>query len=287
MTAALREDMEPRFDHDFSSVRIHADMLAAKSARDLNARAYTVGHDIVFGSGQFAAGTRQGRHLIAHELTHVVQQRGAGGIVQRVPDAEDPKSDDQSSMPALDEGQVQSSGIKVDQLNVITSPAGAFSGFPVAKGIDLNTPGPFNDTTTMGSCVNVHQMQFHLSKGDPNEVKLLRRVVRVSSAGGKETREGEKDKPKDDGPSAGSVIRPKESPNVVVADAPGFVGFGDASKSKGVFPVSYDADFDLFATDRVEPRFLAKLQYTVRISKKAPDDANPVNEIKVQTRKLF
>jgi Domain of unknown function (DUF4157) len=82
---ALRQDMEQRFGHDFSRVRVHAGAAAEQSARDVNATAYTVGHDIVFGGGVFAPGTHQGRRLIAHELTHVVQQSGAaGGLVGQV-----------------------------------------------------------------------------------------------------------------------------------------------------------------------------------------------------------
>jgi hypothetical protein len=71
----LREDMEQRFGHDFSRVKVHADSAAQQSAEEVNARAYTVGHDIVFGAGLYSPGSPQGRRLIAHELTHVVQQR--------------------------------------------------------------------------------------------------------------------------------------------------------------------------------------------------------------------
>ncbi len=74
---ALRQDMEHRFGHDFSRVRVHSGAAAEQSARDVNAYAYTVGQDIVFGGGQFTPGTHQGRRLIAHELTHVVQQSGS------------------------------------------------------------------------------------------------------------------------------------------------------------------------------------------------------------------
>jgi len=69
--------LEPRFGHDFSKVRIHADDRAADSAAAANARAYTVGSHIVFGSGQYAPQTVPGKKLIAHELTHVVQQGAA------------------------------------------------------------------------------------------------------------------------------------------------------------------------------------------------------------------
>jgi hypothetical protein len=74
LNPALRQDMERRFGHDFSRVRVHSGPAAEQSARDVNARAYTVGHDIVFGVGSFAPETHEGRRLVAHELMHVLQQ---------------------------------------------------------------------------------------------------------------------------------------------------------------------------------------------------------------------
>lgn len=74
--------MEPRFGHDFSRVRVHSGEAAEQSARDLNANAYTFGHDIVFGAARFAPGTQEGRRLLAHELVHVAQG-GAAGVVRR------------------------------------------------------------------------------------------------------------------------------------------------------------------------------------------------------------
>src|SRR5208283_2914400 len=71
---ALRQDMEQRFGHDFSRVRVHTDGKAADSAHAVSARAYTVGHDIVFAAGQYDSGANEGRKLIAHELTHTIQQ---------------------------------------------------------------------------------------------------------------------------------------------------------------------------------------------------------------------
>lgn len=76
----LRQDMEQRFGHDFSRVRVHSGAAAEQSAREVNANAYTVGHDIVFGADRFAPETQEGRRLLAHELTHVVQQSSADGI---------------------------------------------------------------------------------------------------------------------------------------------------------------------------------------------------------------
>jgi hypothetical protein len=66
--------------HDFSHVRIHTDTKAAESARTINALAYTVGNNIVFGAGQYSPSTFGGKHLLAHELTHVVQQRNGVGV---------------------------------------------------------------------------------------------------------------------------------------------------------------------------------------------------------------
>ena len=75
LNAGTRAFMEPRFGHDFSKVRIHTDAKAAESAQAVNALAYTVGRDVVFGAGQYTPGMSQGRRLLAHELTHVVQQK--------------------------------------------------------------------------------------------------------------------------------------------------------------------------------------------------------------------
>jgi hypothetical protein len=69
-----RSFMEPRFGHDFSRVRVHTDAKAAESARAVNALAYTVGRNMVFGAGQFAPFTEAGRKLLSHELTHTIQQ---------------------------------------------------------------------------------------------------------------------------------------------------------------------------------------------------------------------
>jgi len=63
--------MEERFGHDFSKVRIHNDVKATESAKAVNALAYTVGSNIVFGSGQHAPQSNTGKQLIAHELAHV------------------------------------------------------------------------------------------------------------------------------------------------------------------------------------------------------------------------
>jgi len=82
----VRREMEQRFGHDFDHVRVHTGEAAEASARDLDAHAYTTGHHVVFGPGQYAPTHTSGRRLLAHELTHVVQQSStssAGPVLQR------------------------------------------------------------------------------------------------------------------------------------------------------------------------------------------------------------
>lgn len=76
---AERSFFEPRFGRDLGAVRLHSGPRAARLARALDARAFTLGRSIVFGAGELQPGSASGRHLLAHELTHVVQQGAAGG----------------------------------------------------------------------------------------------------------------------------------------------------------------------------------------------------------------
>jgi len=95
LAPATRLDMEERFGHDFSQVRVHTDAAAARSASDVNARAYTVGHDIVFGAGE----SPSDRSLLAHELAHVTQQVGAPPVLLRQPTPGDKRPPTQTSYP--------------------------------------------------------------------------------------------------------------------------------------------------------------------------------------------
>lgn len=93
LDAAARAYFEPRFGHDFSRVRIHNDTVAHQAATAVNAQAFTVGSKLVFAAGRYAPQTQQGKQLLAHELTHVVQQSGgqwshltstlSAGVIQR------------------------------------------------------------------------------------------------------------------------------------------------------------------------------------------------------------
>ncbi|GAB4212059.1 MAG: hypothetical protein OHK0022_47400 [Roseiflexaceae bacterium] len=83
LPAQDRSFFEGRFGHDFSQVRIHTDERAVQTSRDLNARAFTFGNDIAFDAGEYQPGTDSGRQLLAHELTHTIQQTG-GVATKRV-----------------------------------------------------------------------------------------------------------------------------------------------------------------------------------------------------------
>jgi len=90
MDNGTRSFMEQRFGYDFGQVQIHNDSLAHRSSADISAHAYTHGSHIVFGAGQYQPHTSSGRQLLAHELTHVVQQNHSSikrkeGLVQREP----------------------------------------------------------------------------------------------------------------------------------------------------------------------------------------------------------
>ncbi|MDJ0806657.1 MAG: DUF4157 domain-containing protein [Gammaproteobacteria bacterium] len=109
LSPTLRDYFEPRFGQDFSRVRVHTDPLANASSRNIGARAYTHGSHIVFGSQEYRPETLSGRRLLAHELTHVVQQSQVAAIVQRDPlDGEEDllgqqgRAEDEARQTALD-----------------------------------------------------------------------------------------------------------------------------------------------------------------------------------------
>ncbi len=87
LDGGTRAAMEAGFGRNFSAVRVHTDGLAAASASAVGARAYAVGHDVVFGAGEYRLGSPDGRRLLAHELAHTVQQGASAGslAVQRGP----------------------------------------------------------------------------------------------------------------------------------------------------------------------------------------------------------
>jgi len=83
LSSGVRQEMESLLGVDLGRVRMHTDAKAARSAREVDARAYTVGNHVVFASGEHAPETRSGRYVLAHELAHVAQQDGEAARVQR------------------------------------------------------------------------------------------------------------------------------------------------------------------------------------------------------------
>ncbi|MFD0920122.1 eCIS core domain-containing protein [Saccharopolyspora rosea] len=90
LDTATQREMAARFAHDFSRVRVHDDARAAELAADQRARAYAVGHHVVFGAGRYAPHSPAGRALLTHELGHVVQQSRAGVLALQRDDADRP-----------------------------------------------------------------------------------------------------------------------------------------------------------------------------------------------------
>ena len=99
LSANDRAFFEPRFGRDFSQVRLHTDTRTAEAAKAVNAKAYTLGKDVVFGAGQYAPRMSEGKRLLAHELMHVVQQSGDGhtmrrGIIDKLKEAAERKAEE-------------------------------------------------------------------------------------------------------------------------------------------------------------------------------------------------
>jgi len=113
LSAGTRRFFESRFDQNFGQVRIHADGQAADAARQLHAQAFTQSRDVYFGSGRYQPDTRQGRHLLAHELTHVVQQRAIPNTIRR------------QASPELADRSIASSDVASDGVFAIRSSAGS------------------------------------------------------------------------------------------------------------------------------------------------------------------
>ena len=119
---SVRQDMEQRFGHDFFDVRVHTDSDAHASARDVSAQAYTSGSHLVFAAGKYSPGTQEGQRLLAHELTHVLQQ--SGGVVRRAPDAKDLKEFDERATklkehPVYKKQQAYEKGLVAEILAII------------------------------------------------------------------------------------------------------------------------------------------------------------------------
>jgi outer membrane protein OmpA-like peptidoglycan-associated protein len=153
-----RAFMEPRFGRDFSGVRIHTDGKAAESAKAVQAQAYTVGGDIVFGGGRYRPESGEGRELLAHELAHVVQQGGGraeGSIVLGDPFSAAEEQADGAARAALAGGRVNlgPSPCKVQRrLAVNNDPTDAALGSDPAATLPLATRFSMMDSIIQSLC---------------------------------------------------------------------------------------------------------------------------------------
>jgi hypothetical protein len=125
----VRAFFESRFGYDFSQVQVHSDARAAESARAVNALAFTTGRDIVFGTGNYSPQTTEGKRLLAHELTHVIQQ-GSGSAGPRAlqrqpkPDEKEDVSGAAGESPVRASTYVREAGCSLASVsNLIADPA--------------------------------------------------------------------------------------------------------------------------------------------------------------------
>ncbi|MBD3922422.1 DUF4157 domain-containing protein [Paenibacillus sp. PR3] len=132
MPSSLRSYFEPRFGQDFGRVRLHTDGRAGGLAQSIGARAFTIGGDIAFAPGQYAPESSEGKRLIAHELTHVVQQGQGGSAVQR----QTVHSAAIGPMVQRDEDGGAKNGLKADEIddpNVLVCLILCYLGIPTAS----------------------------------------------------------------------------------------------------------------------------------------------------------
>jgi hypothetical protein len=231
---------EPRFGNDFSQVRIHTDNQAAEVARSVNARAFTAGRDVVFGAGEYAPGAASGRRLMAHELTHVIQQTGA--LLPSIAPLKHRSLQRSEAPEPL--AEANDTAIAVDKIDIIDSSSGAVGGFKGIRGkANLNKPGPFENRREIK---NVHQVKFYLDKGAANLLDPYRCYMKreVTQAGTEVELPKKRPYGKNVAPCEGATpdgpgeheIKSDSANTLFVADAPGFRDGYD-------FPANFDVDF--------------------------------------------
>jgi hypothetical protein len=136
--------MESRFNEDFGGVRVHTDAQAARSARSVNASAYTAGQHIVFDRGRYAPHTSAGQRLLAHELTHVLQQSGGHAFadsLQRAADADAQPDGSGGGAPQTEDTAGAPDGGAVGQQGQTPAPAACPCNPAIGKGEDCPAKG--------------------------------------------------------------------------------------------------------------------------------------------------
>jgi hypothetical protein len=155
--APMRAFMESRFGHDFSRIRVHTDAQAGAAARAVDARAYTVGHDIVFASGHYSPRSPAGLTLLAHELAHTIQQRAAAPAGVGRLDLSDPTEQSEheahTAAQAVTRGGSAGAVGHVATASIQRAPADSGASRPGPEG----GPGtlPFRQATELSKCLQI------------------------------------------------------------------------------------------------------------------------------------
>ena len=191
LDSSTRSFMERRLGHDFGNVRVHLDARAAASARSVNALAYTVGSDIVFRDGAFAPDDSSGRRLLAHELTHVVQQ-SATGIAQGQPLQRQPDDPSTKEAPPTKESPppktppakapprktLKSEGVDlndpvaggtaaiIDTVLARSQVLAPYIGAKLKAGFKITEKGKFVQDSSDGNFDNAYRDAYELSSGE-------------------------------------------------------------------------------------------------------------------------
>ncbi|MGE5287164.1 MAG: DUF4157 domain-containing protein [Micromonosporaceae bacterium] len=230
-----RAEMESRLGHDFSQVRVHTDARAAVSAGAIGALAYTVGRDVVFAEGAYAPRTPAGTHLLAHELAHVVQQRGYGGpLIQCAPAAHEPAKAPPAKAPPAKS--------KVKKLTV-TKHGNGFDDFEAKRGGGKHLG--YHHGWHAGSWYANFRFQVKVDvEGDINTCsyeQMLDRTTTFTNSSGDDTYDELKNRPL----KTQEWVKVSGS-SVLWLDAPGVTS--DLGKKRADLPYSFTGKFTQSAT---------------------------------------
>jgi hypothetical protein len=165
LDTTTRAYFEPRFGHDFGDVRVHSDARARASARSVHALAYTVGNHVVFGDGQPWRGAARG--LLAHELTHVVQQRGPSGPagLQRRPSW--------PSLPSWDDVSGAVSSAASGLAERAAESLGPLDRSTIVSGIEAALRSPLGAIIAQHPAILAHGKSFELIRSSPAALAIV------------------------------------------------------------------------------------------------------------------
>jgi hypothetical protein len=217
----------------------------------------------------------------AASFPRINDQTQSGGLAEEFTKGADvtPVTDKPTTDLNLGEGETQSTTTPViDSVELVSSPSGAVGGYPEKEDTcdaSLSKPGPFNDLAFKGSIANVHQIHFHVSQGNPGDLRATRIVNRTATGRGQPF-----GKSGNDGPPDHEYKYTKDK--MVIADAPGWC----STLKESDFPVSYSGDFALYAWDAPTKQILASIAYHVEIKKAHFSDGGATNTVSVTDKKV-